>query len=173
MEEVILVDENDVAVGTMEKLKAHKEGVRHRAFSVLLYDDEGRMLLQQRQLGKYHCGGLWSNACCSHPRPGETTEDATQRRLKEELGTTSDLKPLFSFLYKVQFDNGLTEHELDHVFAGKVGERLKPNPDEVSDIRFVEPIDLKFWIASDPSQFTPWFLMIMEKLDSQKTQLYG
>ncbi|MFT4022708.1 MAG: isopentenyl-diphosphate Delta-isomerase [Flavihumibacter sp.] len=111
--QVVLVDNDDREVGTMEKMEAHRQAKLHRAFSVFIFDSRGRMLLQQRAFGKYHSGGLWTNACCSHPFPGEAVEDAARRRLKEELGFTVPLTHLFSFIYKAPFDNGLTEHEYD------------------------------------------------------------
>src|SRR5271168_1810255 len=114
-EEVILVDESDQPLGTMEKMEAHRRAVLHRAFSVFIFNSRGEMLLQQRAPDKYHSAGLWSNACCSHPRPGEETADAASRRLKEELGFTTPLEELFHFTYKSEFGNGLTEYEFDHV----------------------------------------------------------
>ncbi|HCI57152.1 MAG TPA: isopentenyl-diphosphate delta-isomerase, partial [Bacteroidetes bacterium] len=118
MEFVILVDEQDREIGEAEKMQTHKLGLLHRAFSVLIYNTKGEMLLQQRAETKYHSGGLWSNACCGHPRPGEKIEDAARRRLKEELGFNCSLKFSFKFIYKASFENSLKEHELDHVFTG-------------------------------------------------------
>src|SRR4249919_2599143 len=114
-QEVILVNEQNEAIGTMEKMEAHRKALLHRAFSVFIFNSKGEMLLQQRALNKYHSGGLWTNACCSHPRPGELIEDAATRRLKEELGFETPLKKIFQFTYQASFDNGLTEHEFDHV----------------------------------------------------------
>src|SRR5215468_430433 len=116
MEQVILVNELDEEIGTMEKLSAHEQGVLHRAISVFIFNEKGEMLLQQRASRKYHSGGLWTNACCSHPHPGEATHAAALRRLKEEMGFETSLKKAFDFVYKTSFDNGLTEHEFDHVF---------------------------------------------------------
>ncbi|HSU49504.1 MAG TPA: isopentenyl-diphosphate Delta-isomerase, partial [Segetibacter sp.] len=118
MEEVILVNELDEQIGKMEKMEAHSKGLLHRAFSVFIFNDQGEMLLQQRAVSKYHSGGLWTNACCSHPRPEEATEDAALRRLQEELGFTVSLAKIFDFRYNASFTNGLTEHEFDHVFVG-------------------------------------------------------
>ena len=118
MEEVVLVDEQDKPVGVMEKMQAHREGKLHRAFSVFIFNDKGEMLLQQRAFNKYHSAGLWTNACCSHPKPNETTETAAARRLNEELGFKTSLEKLFDFTYKASFENGLTEYEFDHVFSG-------------------------------------------------------
>src|ERR1700730_504067 len=116
MEEVILVNDQDEPLGKIEKMEAHLRGKLHRAFSVFIFDGDGRMLLQQRALNKYHSGGLWTNACCSHPRPGENTTVAGRRRLKEEMGFDTALEPMFQFTYKAAFENGLVEHEFDHVF---------------------------------------------------------
>src|SRR3954470_13284590 len=118
MEQVILVNEKDQAIGTMEKMEAHRKGVLHRAFSVFIFDRHGKMLLQQRAFHKYHSGGLWTNACCSHPLPGEDIESAAHRRLYEEMGFQTPLKKIFDFTYKADFRNGLTEYEFDHVFTG-------------------------------------------------------
>src|SRR5258705_9255778 len=126
-EEVILVNENDEQVGVMEKMEAHQKGLLHRAFSVFIFNEKGQMLLQQRAATKYHSGGKWSNACCSHPRPGEELEAAAKRRLREELGIGTTLKKIFEFSYKVEFENGLTENELDHVFAGQYGGKINLN----------------------------------------------
>ena len=130
--DIILVNEEDVQVGTMEKMEVHERGLLHRAFSVFIFNKAGEMLLQQRALSKYHSGGLWTNACCSHPRPGEKTEDAAARRLFEELGFGTELRFAFSFTYKAAFDNGLTEHEFDHVFVGHFDGPLRPDPKEVA-----------------------------------------
>ncbi|HEX8460985.1 MAG TPA: isopentenyl-diphosphate Delta-isomerase, partial [Segetibacter sp.] len=118
MEEVILVTEHDEQIGSMEKMQAHRKGVLHRAFSIFVINDRKEMLLQQRSLSKYHSGGLWTNACCSHPRPGEDTASAAVRRLSEELGFTTSIKKIFDFRYNAAFDNGLIEHEFDHVYVG-------------------------------------------------------
>ena len=115
---MILVNERDEPLGSMEKMEAHRKGALHRAFSVFIFNSRGEMLLQQRALKKYHSGGLWTNACCSHPRPGETNEAAALRRLREEMGFDTSLQQIFSFTYRASFNNGLTEHEYDHVFAG-------------------------------------------------------
>ena len=132
LEYVILVDSNDSEIGVMEKMEAHEKGVLHRAFSVIIYNSKGEMLLQQRALHKYHSGGLWTNACCSHPRPGETIVDAGIRRLSEEMGLVAELSVKTHFIYKASFDNGLTEHEFDHVFTGTYQGSIDPNPEEVS-----------------------------------------
>ena len=118
MTKVVLVDETDLETGTMEKMEAHLLGVLHRAFSIFIFNSKGEFLLQQRAQGKYHNGGLWTNTCCSHPNPGEDILKAASRRLSEEMGFQTSLSPAFTFIYKASFDNGLTEHEFDHVFTG-------------------------------------------------------
>src|SRR5215831_10345897 len=133
MEQVILVNEADHEIGTMEKMLAHEKALLHRALSVFIFNDKGEMLLQQRAKRKYHSGGLWTNACCSHPRPGENVEAAAIRRLNEELGFETTLTKAFDFVYKAFFDNGLTEYEFDHVFAGKYNGAIHPDINEVQD----------------------------------------
>lgn len=157
--EVILVNENDEAVGTMEKMEAHRKALLHRAFSVFIFNQRGEMLLQQRALNKYHSGGLWTNACCSHPMPGEDTLLAAERRLQDEMGFGVPLKKAFHFTYKSEFDNGLTEHEFDHVFFGTYEDEIKPNPDEVKDYCFKTMEEIKLTLASHPLKYTTWFLI--------------
>ncbi|MCH7993576.1 MAG: isopentenyl-diphosphate Delta-isomerase [Planctomycetes bacterium] len=160
MERVILVDENDCPIGTEEKLRAHQDGGRlHRAFSVFIYDRDGRMLLQKRAAGKYHFAGLWSNACCSHPRPEETTIDAARRRVREELGIDTELRDTRSFTYHA-FDHasGLHEREFVHVLTGNYDGEIRPDLDEVSEIRWVDDRQLKKETSITPDRFTPWFL---------------
>lgn len=156
-EEVILVDEADVPVGRMEKLEAHRKALLHRAFSVFIYNAKGEMLLQRRASGKYHSPGLWTNACCSHPRPGEDTQAAAIRRLREELGFTTGLEKLFAFTYRTQFDNGLTEFEFDHVFVGRYDETPTPDPAEVSDYCYRHPEEIRTDLQSNPHRYTSWF----------------
>lgn len=169
-EEVILVDETDQPLGRMEKMEAHRRAVLHRAFSVFIFNSSGEMLLQQRAPEKYHSAGLWTNACCSHPRPGEDTRDAAGRRLFEELGFRTDLEKVFSFTYRSEFENGLTEHEFDHVFVGKYD--LQPNPDrkEVSDYRYQSMQDIETALMARPGEFTSWFRLafplVKEKIGS-------
>ncbi len=160
MERVILVDENDCPIGTEEKLRAHRHGGRlHRAFSVFIYNRDGRMLLQRRAAGKYHFAGLWSNACCSHPRPEESTTEAAHRRVREELGIETELHEALSFTYHALDDeSGLHEREFVHVLAGKYDGEIRPALDEISEIRWVEERDLKREISNNPERFTPWFL---------------
>ena len=155
--DVILVTEQDEAIGVMEKMEAHRRGVLHRAFSVFLFDQEGRMLLQQRSAHKYHGALLWSNTCCSHPYPGEAVETAAERRLQEELGFTAPLEKIFTFTYKAAVENGLTEHEFDHVFAGVYTGPVQPNPAEVADYAY-QPMELiQEQVNNNPDSFTSWF----------------
>ena len=156
-EEVILVDASDTPVGVMEKMEAHRRALLHRAFSVFIFSSAGEMLLQRRALSKYHSGGLWTNACCSHPRPGEDTCAAARRRLSEELGFVVPLQKIFDFTYKTEFDNGLTEYEFDHVFAGRYDEEVYPNPEEVSEYRWLSLEAIQEELAAFPSTYTSWF----------------
>ena len=155
-EHVVLVNEQDEVLGTMEKLEAHRKGALHRAFSVFLFDDEGRLLMQQRAANKYHSALLWTNTCCSHPRPGESLEAAAQRRLREEMGMDTVIHHRFSFTYNATFDNGLQEHELDHVFFGRANGKPVPDPEEVNAWRFVEMADLQMELERSPERFTAW-----------------
>lgn len=165
MSEVILVNEQDEQVGTMEKIQAHKDGRLHRAFSIFLFNDKNELLLQKRADTKYHSGGLWTNACCSHPAPNESLEGATVRRLKEELNLTGiAMNAVFSFIYKAEFDNGLTEHELDHVFVGAYNNLPEVIVEEASAYRFVSISDLKQEIESTPEIFSYWFKIALPLL---------
>lgn len=164
MEEVILVNGQDEPVGRMEKMAAHYEAALHRAFSVFLFNEKGEMLLQQRAKQKYHSGGLWTNACCSHPRPGEETKAAAKRRLFEEMGIQTPLQKIFDFTYKASFDNGLTEHEYDHVFTGNYGGEVKPNKDEVQDYCFKKMEEIKASLESHPHKYTAWFHIAFPKV---------
>lgn len=161
MEYVILVDERDRALGLMEKLEAHRQGVLHRAISVLIFNDRQELLLQRRALGKYHSPGLWTNSCCSHPRDGEATLEAGTRRLKEEMGISASLEPLFHFTYRAEFDNGLIEHELDHVLVGRSNQLPQLNHEEAIDFEYLSLEAIRKEIASKPEQFTPWFRILM------------
>ncbi|HJW15598.1 MAG TPA: isopentenyl-diphosphate Delta-isomerase [Flavisolibacter sp.] len=164
-QEVILVNEKDEEVGTMEKMEAHQKGLLHRAFSVFIFDKHGRMLLQQRARGKYHGAHLWTNACCSHPYPNEITELAAGRRLKEELGFTTKLQEIFSFLYKAEVENNLVEHEYDHVFAGEYDNEINPNATEVANIDFREMVDIKNDIEVNPGLYTSWFKIAFPRIE--------
>jgi isopentenyl-diphosphate delta-isomerase len=162
MEHVILVDTKDNAIGTMEKMEAHRKGELHRAFSILLFDQQGRALLQKRAKSKYHSSGLWTNTCCSHPSPGESMEEATRRRLKEEMGI--DLQPAFSysFIYKAALDQHLIEHEYDHVFVGSFSGSPSVNTAEVEDWKWVDLNWLKQDMALHPHAYTVWFKLIVD-----------
>lgn len=162
--QVVLVDHEDRVLGTMEKMEAHRQAKLHRAFSVFLFNRKGEMLLQQRALSKYHSGGLWTNACCSHPYPGEAVADAATRRLKEELGFTVPVEPVFSFVYEAAFDNGLTEHEYDHVFTGIYEGDIFPNPDEVAATEYVSLDDLEKSLLQHPEKYTAWFHLALPRI---------
>lgn len=171
-EEVILVNENDIPLGTMEKMEAHRKALLHRAFSVFIFNSQGEMLLQQRAPEKYHSAGLWTNACCSHPRPGEDTGEAALRRLQEELGFATPLKKIFDFTYRSEFDNGLTEFEFDHVFTGIYDQAIYPNRGEVSDYRFQSLDAIRTHLELYPDKFTSWFHLafplVCERIGSLK-----
>ena len=157
IEEVVLVNEKDEAVGAMEKMAAHEQAVLHRAFSVFVFNTNGDLLMQQRAFSKYHSGGLWTNTCCSHPRPGEEVLAAATRRLEEEMGFTTSLTKAFDFTYKAVFDNGLTEHEFDHVFTGIYEGPVHFNPNEVAAYAFMTEKELEEQIKETPDRFTAWF----------------
>lgn len=157
MEQVILVNEHDEPIGVMEKMAAHRQSLLHRAFSVFLFNDKGEMLLQQRALGKYHSGGLWTNACCSHPRPGEDTLSGARRRVKEELGFDVPLHKIFDFTYCASLDNNLTEHEFDHVFVGYYNGAVMPNIAEVHDYCYKSMEDILTSLQTHPHKYTAWF----------------
>ena len=163
-EYVILVNERDEVVGFEEKSKAHKDGMLHRAFSVFIFNSSGESLLQRRAWTKYHSGGMWSNACCSHPAPGESIEAAAHRRLKEEMGFDCDLRELFSFIYRVELNGGLVEHELDHVVVGRFNGEPKPNATEVEDWQWVLSDELSNKITEQPDQYTYWFRLSFEQV---------
>ncbi len=156
-ESVILVDETDLPLGQMEKQEAHIQGLLHRAFSVFVFNDAGALLLQRRAITKYHSGGLWTNTCCGHPRPGEDTRIAAQRRLQEEMGLELELTPLFHFVYRAELDQHLTEHEYDHVFVGKTNREPSLNPGEASAHRWISIKMVCEEIERTPELFTAWF----------------
>jgi len=168
IEKVILVDENDRAVGEMEKLEAHQKGLLHRAFSVFIFNESGLMLLQQRAFSKYHSAGLWTNACCSHPRPNEETIAAAKRRLMEEMGLELELEKKDFLIYKSEdistgFENGLIEHEYDHIFIGKTNLQPIINTEEVANFEWLSLNEIKEKIKNNPAQFTVWFKIAIEK----------
>lgn len=162
-EKVILVNENDEQIGLMEKLEAHEKAVLHRAFSVFVLNDKNEVMLQQRAHHKYHSPLLWTNTCCSHQREGETNIQAGTRRLFEEMGFTTELKELFHFIYKAPFDNGLTEHELDHVMIGYHNEAPKINPDEVESWKWMSIEAIRDDIQTQSENYTVWFKIIFDE----------
>ncbi len=164
---VILVDKNDNETGRMEKMEAHKKALLHRAISVFIFTTKGEWLLQRRALDKYHSNGLWTNTCCSHPFPGETSLGAANRRLKEEMGMESELQEIFSFIYKEPLDNRLTEHEYDHVFVGITDETPVINPSEVNQWKYINFNELKIEIETEPEKYTVWFRMIFERVNNE------
>ncbi|WP_088322676.1 isopentenyl-diphosphate Delta-isomerase [Polaribacter tangerinus] len=162
-EQVILVDTKDTPIGLMEKIEAHEKALLHRAFSVFIFNDKGELMLQQRAASKYHSPLLWTNTCCSHQRDGETNIAAGKRRLQEEMGFVTDLKEVFSFIYKAPFDNGLTEHEYDHVMVGHFNGKPILNKDEAENYKWMSLEDVKKDIAMQPSIYTEWFKIIFDK----------
>jgi isopentenyl-diphosphate delta-isomerase len=162
-EHVILVNERDEPQGTMEKMEAHQKAVLHRAFSVFIFNQHNELMLQQRALHKYHSPGLWTNTCCSHQRMGEDSVDAGRRRLREEMGFETDLTFKGSFIYKAPFDNGLTEHELDHILVGHYTGEPRINSEEVASWRWISMNDLKKDIDQNPDLYTVWFKIIFDK----------
>lgn len=165
MEEfVVLVDENDRQVGIMEKMAAHIVPRLHRAFSVFIFNSKGELLLQQRALSKYHSPGLWTNTCCSHPRNGESDQQAAERRLMEEMGLQCEMHEVFTFIYKAPVGLGLTEHEFDHVFFGKSDDAPLINPDEVAAWKYMSPNDITADMELHPEQYTEWFKISFEEV---------
>jgi len=162
-EKVILVNEDDEQIGLMPKLEAHEKGVLHRAFSVFIFNDKQELMLQQRALSKYHSPGLWTNTCCSHQREGETSLEAGKRRLQEEMGFVCELKETTSFIYKAPFDNGLTEHELDHILLGTFNGTPTINKTEVASWKWMLLEDVRNDIKENPQLYTAWFKIIFEK----------
>ncbi len=167
-ERVILVDADDRAIGTAEKLAAHRHGGRlHRAFSIFLFDAGGRMLLQQRAASKYHFPLLWTNACCGHPRPGEELVAAAGRRLGEELGVEASLRPVFAFVYEAEDpETGLAENEYDHVLVGRLASEPRPDPAEVAALAWWEPSALQREVAERPGRYSPWFRSALPRLEA-------
>ena len=162
-EQVILVDEQDNPIGLMSKLEAHQKAVLHRAFSVFIFNDKGELMLQQRAKHKYHSPGLWTNTCCSHQREGESNVQAGKRRLQEEMGFTTELSEVTSFIYKAPFDNGLTEHEFDHVLLGYYEDDPEINPDEVASWKWMPLEEVNNDIDNHPDIYTVWFVIIFTK----------
>jgi isopentenyl-diphosphate Delta-isomerase len=160
VEQVVLVDPEDRDLGVMEKQRAHAEGLLHRAVSVFVFDDQGRLLLQRRAEPKYHSAGEWTNTCCSHPRPGEPAEAAAHRRLREEMGFDCPLVPAFRFTYRAEVGGGLVEHELDHVFVGRWSGDPQPDPAEADDWRWLSLAGAARDAAEHPERYTAWFRLI-------------
>jgi isopentenyl-diphosphate delta-isomerase len=169
---VILVNEKDEVTGTAGKMEAHSKGMLHRAFSIFVFNKRGEMLLQRRALDKYHSGGLWTNTCCSHPEPGEATEEAATKRLKEEMGFETPIARIFDFVYRARLDNGLTEYEFDHVFAGEYEGPVPYNPSEVMDIAFTPMEQLEISLNREPGQYTEWFRVAFPRVTAWWRQRY-
>ena len=167
LQKVILVDESDRQIGLEEKLKAHKNGAKlHRAFSIFVFNNKGETMLQKRAMSKYHTQGKWTNTCCSHPMPGEEVADAAHRRLREEMGFVCEMKEAFSFIYKAEVGNELTEHEYDHVFFGTYEGKPKLNKEEAMSFRWIPLAKLKEEVQKNPDNFTPWLKISLDKVIS-------
>lgn len=164
--QVVLVDQMDRAIGVMEKMEAHEKALLHRAFSVFIFNSKNELLLHRRAFSKYHSGGLWTNTCCSHPAPTETLEEATSRRLVEEMGMKCDMQHLFSFVYKAELDQGLTEHEFDHVFIGHSDAIAEPNPEEVAEVRYASLASIRADMTAKPEEFTEWFKIAFDRIEA-------
>ena len=167
IENIIVVDEFDKEIGCIEKMEAHSKGILHRAFSILVFNSNNELLLQKRNIEKYHTPGLWTNTCCSHPRYGEKLQDAIYRRLQEEMGFVCELKEIFSFIYKVELDVNLFEHEYDHVFIGFYDGEILPNNDEVDDYKWATLEDIEKDIKIRPEIYTYWFKFLFEKAKNE------
>ncbi|MGC8662342.1 MAG: isopentenyl-diphosphate Delta-isomerase [Candidatus Micrarchaeia archaeon] len=171
MENVILVDEQDKEIGIEEKMKAHMNGGKlHRAVSIFIFNEKGMLMLQQRAFTKYHSKGKWSNTVCTHPRPGESIEDAAHRRLKEEMGFDCNLYEAFSFIYKADVGEGLTEHEFDHVFYGKFDNKPILNPEEAANYKWAKLEDIAKDIKVNPDLYTPWFRIIFDRVMKEQNK---
>jgi isopentenyl-diphosphate delta-isomerase len=168
--QLILVDEHDRPVGTCEKMEAHQKGLLHRAFSIFIFNRQGQMLLQQRALGKYHSGGSWTNACCSHPFPTEENREAALRRLQEEMGFTTPLVKVFDFCYRADLDNGLTEYEFDHVFVGIYEGPVSINREEAMDYCYKSMQEIEENITLYPTRYTPWFRIAFPRVNEWHRQ---
>jgi isopentenyl-diphosphate delta-isomerase len=171
-EQVILVDQEDIAVGVIGKMDAHRQGLLHRAFSVFIFNSEGELLMQQRALSKYHSAGQWTNTCCSHPRPFEETNDAAHRRLKEEMGMECVLEYGFSFIYEASFTNDLIEYEYDHVFFGVSDVFPVPDQDEVASCKYVKLSDLEKDLIVNPHLYTAWLKICFNRVVEFKNMRY-
>jgi isopentenyl-diphosphate delta-isomerase len=169
---VLLVNEQDEVIGESGKMEAHKMGLLHRAFSVFIFNSRGEMLLQQRAMNKYHSGGLWTNACCSHPGPGEETALSATRRLKEEMGFETPVTKVFDFIYRAEFENGLSENEFDHVYAGHYDGEIHPDPGEVMSSQYLSMDEIAEWMAKHPEEFTAWFRIAFSKINGWWKRTY-
>ncbi|MCX6290449.1 MAG: isopentenyl-diphosphate Delta-isomerase [Bacteroidetes bacterium] len=169
---LICVDETDHPIGVIPKMEAHEKGILHRAFSVFIFNTKGEWLLQQRALSKYHSGGLWTNACCGHPLPGEQTEDAAQKRLQFEIGISCELKKAFHFIYRAELGNGLIEHEYDHVFTGISDQQPVLNPQEVKNQQYIPFHDLQRDISKNEHGYTEWFKMIFIRVHELHQKMF-
>ncbi len=167
-EMLILVDEQDRQIGTGEKMEVHRKGLLHRCFSIFVFDERGRVLMQKRAAGKYHSGGLWTNTCCSHPRAGEELIDAAHRRLREEMGFDCELEERLTFVYRAELDNELTEHEYDHLLVGSWDGSVAPEPEEADGYEWIEVDELRDEISRRPERFTVWSRIAFDKLIAAK-----
>ncbi|TEW69532.1 isopentenyl-diphosphate Delta-isomerase [Mucilaginibacter phyllosphaerae] len=163
----MLVNTGGQITGTMDKMAVHRTGALHLAFSIFIFNSKGQLLLQQRAFNKYHSGGLWTNTCCSHPKLGENTTAAAHRRLQEEMGMACQLKEVFNFTYRHEFENGLIEHEFDRVFMGYSDEQPVPNPQEVAACRYIDTATLANDIAAQPEIYTPWLRICIGRVLEQ------
>ncbi len=164
IEKVVLVDTNDTPLGEMEKMEAHRKALLHRAFSIFVFNDKDELMLQQRAESKYHSPGLWTNTCCSHPRPGESLQDAGHRRLVEEMGFDCRLEKIFDFIYEAKLDKGLTEHEFDHVLFGRYNQNPVINPDEVASFKWMTMEDIAKDMEARPENYTVWFRIAFDRV---------
>lgn len=162
---VILVDELDRQLGIAGKMEVHEKGMLHRAFSIFIFNAKGEMLLQRRAMNKYHSSGLWSNACCSHPQPGQDTRSAAEQRLQEEMGFTTPLEKIFDFVYKAEFENGLTEFEFDHVFAGEYDGEIFLDNEEADDHCYKDVREIRKSLKGHPHKYTAWFLIAFPRIE--------
>lgn len=167
-EPIILVDTHDQQVGVMGKLETHQKGLLHRAFSIIVKNDKGEVMLQKRAIGKYHSGGLWTNTCCGHPRDGEELSSAVHRRLKEEMGFDCPLKEILTFTYEADLDKGLKENEFLHVFTGEYNDEPILNPEEAEGWKWIPTDELKKDIAHNPNDYTYWFKVVLEKIEEDE-----